>query len=219
MEKKEYFKNKFGNVFGEQVVTPVGRAIYTYLKEPNRTFKPEKYGLTILFDKKTTPKDELNKLIIACKEVANGGASFTYGPLRNGDDPTEKTGKPRADFVGNWYIQAKSSQRPFVVQSKNGANVDVDPDIIVPGVLVRAVVQVILFDSGFAYGLKVVQFIKDDGKRFMVGADPRDLLDVLGEEPSVEESEDETIEESADKALTETPVKKAKGKAAALDLL
>lgn len=219
--EKTYFKNAFNNTFGEMMGTPIGRAMWVNLVTPNAKFKPEKFGLTILFDKKDPAcKTQLNQMIAACKDIATSvyGAkvpAFTYPPIRDGDE-NEKY----KNFKGMYYIGAKSKNRIEVIDAKKNT---LDAAIVAPGVLVRAVVTPILFDSGFAWQLNAVQFVKDDGVRFYGGADPKSLFDELQEEDqpaaesAAEPAAESTSAEAADKALG--PVAKKTGKQQALAML
>jgi hypothetical protein len=226
-EEKKFFVNKFGNVFGNSMLTPIGRADWVYLDKPNSHFKPEKYSLTILFDKKEKGvKDDLNKMISACAELVEQAygdkkTGFKYGPIRNGDEEGEKG---KAPHPGYYYIKANNAMKPTVKATKGGRNVDIDPAVVTAGVQVIAEVQPMLFDDGFAWRLNAVQFVKNDGIKFSHGPSAGDMFAVLSEDEDDTDKEDTTIEEAADEALVEAPkgkknVKASNGKNAALDML
>lgn len=226
-EEKKFFRNRFGNVFGLAMLTPIGRADWVYLSTPNSHFKPEKYSLTILFDKTDKAvKAELNKMITACAELAtqeygDKKTGFKFAPIRNGDEENEKG---KAPHPGYYYIKANNAMRPTVKATKGGRNVDVDPAIVTAGVKVIAEVQPMLFDDGFAWRLNAVQFVKNDGVKFTHGPSAGDMFDILSEDEDESDEKDMSIEEAADEALIETPktkkVSKAvNGKSAALDML
>jgi len=226
------YQNKYGNIYlNEDLVTPKGRLIYPYIAEPNVRYKPSKYSVTILFDKDETPKDELNALIKVCKELKslapkNYKCSYTYGALRDGDEELNKEGEVREQFKNKWFIKASCSNKPTCIESKNGAHVPCDETKLVAGVLVRALVQPMLFDSGFAWQLKLVQFVKDDGTRYSFGRNPIDSFAALSkafsddDEETVEEVEE--MEEAEVEEVEEAPAKKTKvksGKNAELEML
>lgn len=213
MTDSKFYSNSYGNVFGTMVPTPIGRANFVHLAQPNAKYGQPKYGLHILFpknDEKT--KAGLNALISACMEVAkqkfgDKAPAFTYPPLRDGDELTYQ------GFQGCYYLKASAKRQPEIVDTTRKG---LDVNLIVPGVLVRAVVTPILFDSGFSWQLSTVQFVKDDGVRYYGGPDPKSLLSALDEEPSPSASQ------AADEVLgtgkkEEKPAKT--GKASALELL
>lgn len=207
---EKYYTNSYGNTFGSMIATPIGRATFVHLVTPNQKYKPEKYGLHVLFPKNDeTVKKGLNAIISMCKDMAiqkygKEIPAFTYGPVRDGDEETYQ------GFAGCYYIKCSSKRQPEIVDTKRQG---LDPNLVVPGVLVRPVVTPILFDSGFSYQVHVVQFIKDDGVRYYGGPDPKSLLSALDE---VEVPEDETASEAADKALGKS---KESDKKAAVNLL
>ena len=209
---EKYYENSYGNTFGSMTATPIGRATFVHLVTPNTKYKPEKYGLHVLFPKNDeTVKAGLNALIAQCKAIAEQKygkkvPAFTYGPVRDGDEETYQ------GFKGCWFIKCSSKKQPEIVDTKRQG---LDPNIIVPGVLVRPVVTPILFDSGFAWQVHVVQFIKDDGVRYYGGPDPKSLLSALDEVDAPTESEAPASSDSTDKPVEE----KKTGKAAALNML
>ena len=62
MAKSGFYTNAFGNVFGNMIATPVGRAALVWLNKPSEKFKPAKYGCHILFPKSETHTDWTNTL-------------------------------------------------------------------------------------------------------------------------------------------------------------
>lgn len=198
---KKFYINSYGNVFGDVVATPIGRATFVHLTSPNTKYKPEKYGLHILFKKDDDlVKEGLRQIQAICKRMAEQKfgdkiPSFSYPPFRDGDEQKYQ------GFSGCYYIKCSSSKKPEIVDTKKKG---LDAALVAPGVLVRAVVTPILFDSGFSYQLTLVQFVKDDGVRYYGGPDPKSLLSALDEpsgngEPSVEQSLDKAIASSSGK--------------------
>lgn len=210
----EFYMNKFGNVFGEMMATPIGRANFINLKTPNTKYQPAKYGLSILFEKKDAAvKTGLNVMIKHCKDLIAFAASkgkkteeFTVGPIRDGD--SDKTSKYQG-FAGKWFISAKNASQPDMIMM--GKKMEVaSPDLFLPGVLVRATVSPIIYDDGVSWKVHAVQFVKDDGVRFYGGPDPKSLLAALDEdEPPAEEALEEPV----------VATKAKSGKAKAIDLL
>jgi len=190
--KQKYYENRFGNVFGPMVVTPVGRATFCNLAQPNQKFQPAKYSVTILFDKTDDKlKDQLNLMIGACKELIafkyKGGKIpiFSTPPIQDGSE------KSYQGFEGCYFITAKSNKIPEVIDQKRKP---LDPAQILPGMKIRCVVAPILFDKGVAWSLSCVQFVEDDSIRFYGGPDPKSLLDdVKAESMSLEQSADDLL--------------------------
>lgn len=217
-EGKKFYQNKFGNIFGEQMLTPMGRADYCFLNEPNDHFKPAKYSVNILFKKGETDKADLNKMIAKCGELAkqkygDKKTGFKYGPIRDGDAENDKG---KAPHPGYYYIKATSATKVPTIQSKGGRNVDIEAATILPGNLIICMVQPIMFDDGFSWGLRGVQFVKDDGVKFFHGPDVKDMFSIFSddEEDSMQKSFPADKEEQKEVA---TPQKA--GKDADLDLL
>ena len=205
----KYYENRYGNVYGTMTATPIGRATFVHLAEPNAKYQPAKYGVHVLFPKNDeATKKGLNVLIGMCKRMAEQKygkkvPAFTYGPVRDGDEQTYQ------GFSGCWYIKCSSKQRVEVVDT---ARKGLDPLLIVPGVKIRAVVTPVLFDSGVSYQLSMVQFVADDGVRYYGGTDPKSLLSALDVETP---SEEPTAAQAADAALGAPK----SGKQTAIDML
>lgn len=215
-EKGKYYRNSYGNTFGVSIPTPIGRATFVHLVQPNAKYQPAKFGLHLLFPKDDPAvKKGLNAIIAQCKEMAEEAygkevPAFTYGPLRDGDEQKYQ------GFAGCWYMKLASKNRPEIVDTQREG---LDPNLILPGVMVRAVVTPVMFDSGFSYQLQCVQFVKDDGVRYYGGQDPKSLLSALDEEGAdapAEEPTQEVVVSSAPKTtVVAKPAAKVSAKAAA----
>lgn len=187
-EAKKFYTDKFSNVYGSMLVTPVGRAAWTFLDRKNTFNATPKYSLTILFDKSDeTVCNGLDMMIAHYNElltfkfganVEQQAAVLEIPAIQDGDDP--KTSKYQG-FPGSYFLKANNAQQPEVYDAKK---LKLDPATILPGMLVRAVVTPMVCSKGAAYKLLRVQFVRDDGTRFHGGQDPSSLLDAIGEEGS-----------------------------------
>jgi hypothetical protein len=212
METKEkFYVNKFSNVFSPLMGTPMARIQYVNLVNANVRYAPAKFGCVLLFDKSDPAvKAALNKMIISFNEMKLFAESkgidcsgFTVGAVQDGD--SDRHVKYQG-YKGHWFISPKNALRPEYIDSKQNP---IDPALLVPGVLVRAVVGQVLYKEGCSYKLSVVQLVRDDGTRLIGGTDPKSLLTAMGEDEGTEEVETPVAK----------PVVKKVGKAAALDLL
>lgn len=223
--KKYKVSEKYGTVFGDLAITPVGRINYPSLKE--RSQKYQKYSFTIQWKKDEVDKNQFTPMINACKELivdTFGNAKppvFSFPPIKDGNTPVD--GKPGGKFPGFYYINVASDNPIFVVEQKGNQAVPLtDLDRIKAGVLVKAKVQANLFKQnaafvGFSWKAQILLCVKDDGVYFAAGQDPSDMLDVLAEE---NESDSSTIADSFDTALSTpaAPVKPS-GIVAGIDIL
>lgn len=184
-EKKEkkagdFYVNAHGGVHGDDAVTPIGRASFVYLTKPNTKFDPPKYSLSLLFKKDDAQAvEQLRKIQAMCKEMAiqlwegekNIPAQLPQPIFRDGDKEKYE------GYKGHWYIVCKNEARNgFVIMD------DVLPESIEAGMLVRCTVQPYVDKkNGFAYKLRALRFIKDDGVRFKVAPDGTVLLAALND--------------------------------------
>lgn len=172
-----YYKNDYGNIFGNTFTTPVGRLQFVALAEAKEFRGKAKLGATLLFDKATQdswlPGFALIENDIAgmiAQEYPDGAPAFKYPMLRDGD--SEKYN----GFAGRWYIKASAGVNDARIGVYDAAGKTIDPSLPVAGMLARAVVRVGLFDNGVSYKLVAVQLIKDDGVRFTGAPDPLNFL-------------------------------------------
>ena len=219
--KEKYYANKFNNVFGPMMGTPIGRIQFVALVNPQMKFQPPKFGATFLFDKKDpAAKAALNKMIAECSELKAFAESkgidtegFTVPPIQDGDDA--KVSKYQG-YAGSYYISAKNPQRIEVVDSQSKP---IDAAMIMPGVLVRGVVTPIIYADGFSWRLHVVQLVKDDGVRFHAGADPKSLLSALDVEETEAVVEEEIVVTPPETVVAAKSAPKKSGKQLAIGML
>lgn len=172
-----YYKNDYGNVFGNTFTTPVGRLQFVALADSKEFRGKAKFGATLLFDKVSYDswisgfaliENDINTML--AQEYPDGAPAFKYPMLRDGD--AEKYN----GFAGRWYIKTSASLNDQRVAVYDAAGKPIDPSLPVAGMLARAVVRVGLFDNGVSYKLIAIQLIKDDGVRFTGAPDPASFL-------------------------------------------
>lgn len=151
------------------VTTGKVRLSYVHLLEPyafDSNPDKEQYSCCILIDKKDAATlTAINKAIEAAK--AQGKTSKwnnklppkLWNPVRDGDEehPDDET------FVGKYFINAKSNQKPGIVDSK--LQRIIDPDEVYSGMYARVSLSFFPFatsgNSGIGAGLNNVQKIAD----------------------------------------------------------
>lgn len=184
-------KDKNGNCYGPQVITPIGRAMYVNLATPN-TYK--KYTCNLVLEKTEENKEYLIKEVLSvAKEVleamygvGNVPEELPSSPLMDGDEPNEN-GVIVESTKGCWILRM-SSNEPLI----GGACVDnnakpYDAAKIAPGNFIRAVVTPMAFKMssvsfGLVWKLAQVQFLKDDGVRLRGNVPTGNLLTPLSME-------------------------------------
>lgn len=186
-----YYKNDYGNLFGNTFTTPVGRLQFVSLAESKEFRGKAKFGATLLFDKATEDswlpgfaliENDIQQMI--AQEYGENAPAFKYPMLRDGD--AEKYN----GYAGRWYIKASAGVNDARVGVYDAAGKTIDPSLPVAGMLARAVVRVGLFDNGVNYKLVAIQLIKDDGIRFTGAPDP---LSFLSDTPITGFSEGDTF--------------------------
>lgn len=210
VKDKEYFKDSYGNVYGDLMVTPTGRAAWVYLAEPSTQGNPPKYSLTILFDKDDekvvnglSPFLDAFDALLAEKFPDGKMPAQEIPALRDGDDDKTKSYK---GFSNTFWLKA-SSKKP--VDVFNAKKERIEASAIEPGMLVKLVVTPMAAQKGAAYQLKGVQLVKDDGVRYYGGPDPRSLFDVLEDkEDSPSSSSEEALEPEVPQRKSVLPGKK-----------
>lgn len=179
-------KKGHGNIYGSDIITPMGRAQYVWLsKVKANDFGSEDYTITVFWDKKDpTVKAGLEAILKASKDLHDKkwGDKKKFDPAKiliDGDKPqTKQDGTPRKvweGFKGHYYRQFKCSapNKPRIYDAKRQL---MQPELIMPGMLVRVVYQPGISTNGAFFKLTGVQLIKDDGVRFL-GRDPSELME------------------------------------------
>jgi hypothetical protein len=208
-EKPKYFKNKFGCIFGDNILTPRFRLIYPHLRQ--RSDLSKKYQICCLFDPKD-PKvkadllkmQKVGKLLI--QEAGKAGKGYKNPPLKNGND------NEKEEFHDKFYIQPSAKELPILVDVDNNA---LQPDAFSSGMICRAVVQPIFFPAngaGIAWTFSALRLVKDDGIRYYNGPDPKSLF-----EDDSEDEGDDVDEESDEDELEAAPATAKKAKKAKVE--
>lgn len=197
-----YYWSKFGSLHDNQepLVSPVGRAAFVYLTQPNSRFvrpgsddKPS-YGLTVLF-----PKDD-EEVKAGLKLIQDRCVELFEEYCRVGYAKTPKKVKYEAFKASiREGMAAQPIFRDGDTASYNGfentwtmklSNVNID-DIkfykgqgasdFEAGMRVRAVITPSLSGKGFSYKLRALKLVEDDGVRFVSAPDVVSLLSGLDE--------------------------------------
>lgn len=173
-----FYKDTYGNIYGDTHVTPVGRLQYLSIATPAKFKNKESYQAVLLFEKANQDKwmagfslIESNVNDMLAQEYPDGDyPAMSYPMLRDGDEHPERSG-----HAGAFYIKASAgaNKRPAVFDINERP---LDPGVIQAGMWGRLVVRVKLFDRGVAYELVGVQLVKDDGFRFTKGPSPLAFL-------------------------------------------
>lgn len=215
----EYMQDRRGNIYGVDIVTPVGQMIHIGLDKPNVYEGKEAYQVTLLFPKNDPDITKgLAKLQGLCKELAgqkwgDPNIKLDLPFVRDGDK------KGKNGFAGKWFLKATAavSDRPLVKDNNKRL---IDPAFLQPGMWGRAVVIPFAYQMGtgpkatmgIAYKLRLVQFSHDTGERFKGGIDPDSLIDIIdsgntngtGEEKhsSFGGTEDNSLENSFEQSIS-----------------
>jgi hypothetical protein len=111
---------KSENVYGDRLISPLGRFSYPYVferaKNLNDPSKEGKFEVTLLIPKKT----DISALIAAVEKVGaqafgakwKGQDKQTHPTIRDGDEKDDEYSK------GHWVIRAKTTKRPGVVDAQ-----------------------------------------------------------------------------------------------------
>ncbi len=206
--------DKFGNLYGEQVPTPIGRLDWPSLEKPQEDTRPPvegqvrvpKYRATVLLDKKD-PKavawveereaegqlmvKQMNKSI-----KARGDKTFVAVEnfVLDGDEyiaARPERAEKMPYVAGHYMVMADHKDAPQLFD-KSG-EITFDYEAFKRGIKARIVVTLAMFKSGPKFKLAGVQFVKDDGISF--GSTVRSAKSLLG-----------AIDDDGD----EIPVKKTK---------
>lgn len=229
-DNKKYYKDpRFGHVYGYTVATPKGRLIWPQLVEPGEGYEYKgqqvegKYEATILLDAKSKDTERFMDII---KDQAQVMEDMFNAPSKNsaGKGKGKKiklsldfdqifTHADDADWVDQeaypYYkdtiiLKARSSKPPVVRQADGKGAFDV-ADLEGGMIVVFGVAPMITSSGGVTFQLKIVQFVKDDGKRFGGGGFNINKVadEVLSDLTSGDDDEesDTPFEDAADEAL------------------
>jgi hypothetical protein len=187
-----------------KLMTPIGRAAYAWLNQPDAKFNPDKpsYKLTLVLDE-GPEADELEKKIIEAGRQAaeKDGVKLkkNFGiPIKRFDDDDEDKRKP--EFEGKVRFSFKSPKKPLQVDAKKVA---LPKNIFVAsGDDVRASISVAAWSSPLGSGLSVylngVQLI---AKNSTGGGSSDDFDEYEGGYSAPATTESESAEDSEDEDL------------------
>lgn len=215
----QFYKHpKFGNVYGDVVLTPTGRCAWPALVKPKEPPPPAdgqqagapRYEITIILPKTDSFVVQWEKAVTAmCKNMLT---LFNQG--RKGKLSVEEVLKDGDSFdlekypyyKDSYILTARNVKLPPVIDGKKQA---IPVEQVLGGSFVRATVTPLLTGHGLSYKLEALQLVKDDGVRFAGSNRTGAMLDMI---PEVEDDEVEAAED--------TPAEPVKtGKSKALDLL
>jgi hypothetical protein len=167
---EEYYKDKYGNIHGPEVITPILRCMYVNLAKPSEYIKDKpQWGCLLVWDKTESP--DWAPIIGVAKSVIEQhpkkknfqADSF----IKDGDERIDDEGRVKKDFAGRYYVSLSSS-KPIVVLDRS-RNL-MDPASILGGMLIRARARVIAStpSGSFKVSLKptAIQLVQDDGVRY-----------------------------------------------------
>ena len=149
-----------------KVITGKCRGSYVHVFAPRRNDLngKDEYSLTLLIPKTDTDTVGSVKAGIKAAAEARWGAKLPPkldNPLRDGDGERPRGGSYPEEYAGHWVLNAKSTQKPGVVD----ANVQdvIDPDAFLSGDYCRASVNFYAYDQagnrGVGCGLNNVQVL------------------------------------------------------------
>lgn len=172
-------------------VTPVCRASYPHLfkaykhKDAKPTDEPQ-YEIVMLFPKTPYPMkdpngptiEKLHACIVAARDakwpnVKDHANIIPNSYLRDGDE----SDKP--EYAGHWYIKAKSTRKPKVMDQNVNVIEDVEHERVYPGCRVVVAVSTYAWTYADKKGIKLnlehVQLIGDD-EAFITRSDPNEVF-------------------------------------------
>jgi hypothetical protein len=150
----------------QKATTPEFRVSFPAIFEPklNTLSNKEEYSIQMIFDK-TADLSQLKKMAKDCV-VAKWGSKIPEklrSPFRDGDEYNDTAENQRAELEGKIFINAKSKQRPGLVDGS--LQPILDPSEFYGGCYARATVRAYAYDQkgnrGVAFGLLNVQKLRD----------------------------------------------------------
>lgn len=176
--------DKYGNCYGPQVVTPVGRVMYVNLATPSMFNDKAKYSINLLLE-----KTEENKKVLLEEVLPLSTAALTAFykseaaipevmpsmPFIDGDQP-DAEGKLNEAQKGCWVFRAASGEPLAEAAVLDYDCKPYDPAKILGGMFCKLVMHPMAFkyskqSFGLVWKLDQVQYIGDDGVR-LKGAVP-----------------------------------------------
>lgn len=203
MSKSKYYKHpRFGMVYGNDTLTPVGTLVWPALTKPKDPPPPKpgeepgrpRHEVTILFDKEEETVAFFKEALEAVKddmvEYYNEGKGVTIavGAVLIDGDSGKIDLEKYPYYAGKWGMVIRNAQLPkFVDRDKN---VELEARDFEGGMKVRANFQPMVTAHGFSYKLKALQRWEDTGERF--GGGMRDDLSIFDD---CEDAQDAPIKE------------------------
>lgn len=234
-QKKKYYQHpEFKHVYGDQVVTPIGRLVYPSLIVPKK-FKGKdggekqnsapRYEGTILLAKDGGAQlqafiDQVDAMTTEMLEIFNKGRSMKFSDLeilKDGDIQYEKDPEKYDFYKGMWVIPARNAKKPETID-KTG---DIDASIFEGGMKVKGLLTPMITAHGVSYRLDTLKYIGDDGQRFGGGIRDNSHLLNEGDEDEAEEAvkRDQTLAAATSEEEGEVAPKEKKGKKSRADEL
>ena len=190
---------------GDTFVTPKCRASYPHLfkayKFPNSDNEAE-YSITMLFPKATTNLKAMHAFICAARDAkwpdkVDHARIDPPNFFRDGDT------SEKPEYAGMWYIKAKSTRKPTVIDQKVDEIEDVEQHKIYPGCWVKVAISTYAWTFAGKIGVKLnldhVQLVGDD-ETFVSRSDPKELF-----APIPVEADDAMANSGFDPGPTEAP--------------
>lgn len=204
MVKKDtkYYQDKFGNIHGPEIATPICRCMYVNLAEPSE-YTPGKpsWGLTLIWDKtdEETTKQWLSfegKILDVIADHPKASKFDWKVFIRDGDEKVKDDGTPRQEYAGKYFVVLSSSKEiPTIDRNKKF----IDPSKIEGGMFVRASAKIVASTPSGTFKVSfkpvAIQLVNDDGVR-LGKRDPISVLDDLPMEEGLEDiTEDNMFKE------------------------
>ena len=221
----KYYKHpQFGMVFGEDLVSPIGRLAWPSLVTPKDPPPPKpgeqpgkpRFEATILYKKGNPKIDSFLETVAGqageMQTLYNQGKATTIsiGSIVKDGDSFDMTKYPY--YADHWVLIARNATQPEMCDANNA---DIPASSFIGGMKVRAMLQPMVTAHGLSYKLKLLQLVADDGTRFAGGTrDYRSLLGALDEEGEETEAVAEEVAPQVEAPVAATPPKKPVGRPA-----
>lgn len=184
-------KNK-NSVFGDKLTTPVGRLSFPHLLKPSTEgqYASGKYETGFLIPKSKDVKPMADAALTVAraawpKKKFESLADLAFEPIRDGDQMADDGDGKKETFRGHWYIRAKTSRKPGLVDAA-GNNLE-DGEEVYGGQRARLSLAPFSYETagkpGVTWMLRNVQIV-GGGERFGGGGNPSDDFGALEDDGS-----------------------------------
>lgn len=211
-----YINRKYPRVYGETIVTPIGRLLWPYLATPQAPPPPEpgkepgkpRYSVTWVSEGTDGLEEFMLKLETMTSSMLSEFNAFqkankraTVGELSGLLEDGNSMDKEKYPFMqGKLFFSARNSYAPKGAENprgwevKNRAKQSIAADQVIGGMLGRLLVTPHIGPTGLSYRLELVQVTGDDGLRF--GGASRNHDDLLDALEGVDESLPDLVAEA-----------------------